>query len=203
MPSQMERLFVLRMKDLFLRFSAFGRVSKGFFLSEAEKIDSLDPELFEYLPGYIHLTPSSVEQNQIGEIIPPLFISPQQHLVHHAVIIGALDRSDLEMEITLLYRTPIFKGDHGSHRVPALEVRDVKGLDPSRDSAEVESLLQLFKDLPLSFPDPGLRCVELFRVFTGHLNEVLPISSHRNEDPDLLPLEFGKPRLDHPLLGNR
>ena len=79
---------------------------------------------------------AAVDQQEVGqlaELLVPVEIAPEaprQHLLHGAVVVGVVERLDLEAPVVALEGPPVAEHDHRGDHVGRARVGDIVGLHP-------------------------------------------------------------------------
>jgi len=97
------------------------------------------------------------------------------------------------MAISFLRRDAVFETDHRTYGINTLDIGNIKGLDPPRDSCEMKPLLNEVEKFPPVFLQFRLGHKEFFRVLAGHEGKVLFLTPFRDENPNPLPLPIPQP----------
>src|SRR5262245_20710187 len=144
------------------------------------------PQLVQRGGGERQLPLAAVNEDQIRQ--PLLFlqqarIAPIDGFAHRGEIVRALDRLDDELAVVRLLHLAVFANDHPRDVLRALNVRDVKRLDPVRVRRQTQNILQFGQDLrPIGLDDPEALVETELGVLFDQVDHLALLAALRVED---------------------
>src|SRR3984957_347793 len=136
----------------------------------------------------MQLSQAAINQHQAGHgllFLLHALVAAHHHLAHRSEIIYAIDCANDEFSVIRFLHLAIFPDHHRSHRLSALNVRDVETLDALWQFGKAKSLLQLFLNFSgVWFEHAESLVVGLLGVRAGKVDErtLVPALRHQNVD---------------------
>ena len=160
-------------------FFAFGDRSKRL-------VDDL--EGFEGLSGGVELSDAPVDQRQAGHglfFFLQAFIAARDHFAHGREIVHAFDRLDNELAVIGLLHLAVFPHHHRGDGLGALNVRNVKALDPLGQFGQGKSVLERFLDQArIRLHHAEALVIRLLGIVAGEIDQLALVATLRDGDVD-------------------
>lgn len=125
----------------------------------------VEPQRHEHLVDDAHLPLAAVGDNQVGEFASlglQAAVAAEDHLAHRGVVVGPLDRLDVEVAVLLARGTAVAEDDARGDGVRPLQVGVVEALDVARRPVEEQLLLEgIHQPLGMAFGILDFEVLEL------------------------------------------
>ena len=147
---------------------------------------------------------TAVDHQQIRQHIKPgvTRLKPRkpsgQRLAHRDQVVAARFGMNTEPPVCFFIGLAVLKDDHGRDRIPPLQVRVIKALQPAGNALQAQNGAKLYERALSALPCPLLQCGVLFKridaVAIGQLRKLSLIAALRPVQMDPAPGAFGKPQ---------